>query len=79
MICIEIRKVSLPNTYTKRFTSVADAVQFMKERQCNTCLYGETNEDWSTPDLSECDRLLPFFSTSCGLEFEFELIDIKES
>nr|CAI3971293.1 hypothetical protein ORM20_00244 [Ochrobactrum phage ORM_20] len=78
MIVIEISKVSLPDTYTKRFTSVKDAVEFMKERQCRTCLYGEETEDWKTPDLSNCNHLLPFFSTSCGLEFEVNFIDIKE-
>lgn len=76
MIVIEISKVSLPNTYTKQFTSVADAVEFMKNRQCGTCFYGETTDEWSTPDLSKCEDLFAFFRTNCGLEFEIEIIDI---
>ena len=76
MIIIEISKVSLPDTYTKQFISVADAVQFMKDRQCETCLHGETTEEWSTPDLSKCEDLFAFFRTGCGLEFELEIIDI---
>lgn len=38
MIKIHISKVSLPNTYTKVFDTVKDAVGFMRGQQCGTCM-----------------------------------------
>lgn len=75
MIKILIHKVSLPDTYTKKFDTVKDAVIFIRERQCDTCMKGEKTEDYTYPDLTECYDLIPFFSTACGCEFEYELID----
>lgn len=36
---------------------------------------GEETEDWVQPDLTDCYELRPFFSTGCGCEYEYELVD----